>query len=481
MTPRFSVVIPTRERAQTLRSSLQTCLNQDYEDFEIVVCDNFSSPATADVVDQVDSARVRYLRADRPLAMSSNWELAVSQAHGEYVTVLGDDDGLMPFALRELDRLITENDSPAAVHWTRGLYTWPNIGVAGEANFLRIPVLTGARQKDGIAAAQAVLSFAVNVDVLPMIYNSVIHRDLIEDVRKRTGRVFPTIYPDLYSGFAFAFAAGSYVSVDVPMNLAGLSGSSNGVATLMRKEGDPVATEFANLNDEFEFRAHPRVPDLPLPAAAVIDSFEHARDNLGITDPRLDYDRRAMSIRYLESMPTQDPESRERQRSSVRASLADDAELTSWFDLEAPDPPPAPMMSMRPSRLGFDGSMVAMDTTSLGVEDIAGAVHLATCILGYLSEPISWQSSEQANHLEAAVAARDQWVADLSRGMAERDRAVGERDRRIARLRQRVAAREQQIRALKEQLDSTQRSRSRRAVARSRAMVARLRRRGSGT
>jgi cellulose synthase/poly-beta-1,6-N-acetylglucosamine synthase-like glycosyltransferase len=38
--PRFSVVNPTREGAHTLKYTLQTCLGQDFDDFEVVVCDN---------------------------------------------------------------------------------------------------------------------------------------------------------------------------------------------------------------------------------------------------------------------------------------------------------------------------------------------------------------------------------------------------------------------------------------------------------
>src|SRR5690349_16522507 len=122
--PLFSVVIPTRERAETLSSALRTCLEQTFDDYEIVVCDNCSSPATRAVVEAAGSARVRYVRSDRPLAMSANWELAVSHARGQYVTVLGDDDGLMPFALRELRRLIDRHDRPTAIQWIVGMYTW---------------------------------------------------------------------------------------------------------------------------------------------------------------------------------------------------------------------------------------------------------------------------------------------------------------------------------------------------------------------
>src|SRR5262249_18302130 len=48
--PLFSVVIPTRERAETLTYALRTCLEQDFDDYEVVVCDNCSSPATRAVI-----------------------------------------------------------------------------------------------------------------------------------------------------------------------------------------------------------------------------------------------------------------------------------------------------------------------------------------------------------------------------------------------------------------------------------------------
>src|SRR4051794_15241066 len=105
-TPRFSIVIPTRERATTLRFALQTCLNQQFTDYEIVVCDNASSPATRHVVEQAQSRSIRYVRSERLLPMSDNWDLAISNAQGEYILILGDDDGLMPYALRELETII---------------------------------------------------------------------------------------------------------------------------------------------------------------------------------------------------------------------------------------------------------------------------------------------------------------------------------------------------------------------------------------
>ena len=59
--------------------------------------------------------------------------------------------------------------------------------------------------------------------------SSVIHRDLVASLRARAGRVFGSAYPDVYSAFAFGYVAGEYLSTEVPMSVAGLSGASNGV------------------------------------------------------------------------------------------------------------------------------------------------------------------------------------------------------------------------------------------------------------
>ena len=76
---KFSVVIPTRERADTLRFALQTCLDQTFDDYEVIVSDNCSSPATKAAVDELASPKVRYVRTPEPVAMSRNWEFGVAQ------------------------------------------------------------------------------------------------------------------------------------------------------------------------------------------------------------------------------------------------------------------------------------------------------------------------------------------------------------------------------------------------------------------
>jgi hypothetical protein len=389
--PRFSVVVPTRNRPETLRHALKTCLDQDFDDYEIIVCDNSDAVAAAEVaaiVDAASSPRIRHLSSDRPLAMSANWERGLNEAQGEYVTVLGDDDGLIPYALRELDRLVTRTGA-RAIRWQRCIYTWPTIGVEGEANLLILPLFRTVTEIDGKAQIAKVMRFEAGTDSLPMIYCSVIHRDLIEQHRATVGRVFLNIYPDIYSAFGFGYLAGTYLSVSVPMSIAGLSHASNGVATLMKEKQTAVASDFSRLNEAFGYVHHPQVPEKTiLGPVHIADSFLHAKDALFPRDDILVFDRKLFIERCLGAIPDTDPEDRERVRQVIRASVADSPELLRWFDDEAPSLPPAPLHTFRPRRFGFDGATLSLDVATLDINDVAQAVGLAASLLGVGKEEI---------------------------------------------------------------------------------------------
>jgi hypothetical protein len=439
--PLFSVVIPTRDRPETLMHSLRTCVDQDFEDFEVIVADNFGSPQTREIVEQFASPRIRYVRSDAPLAMSANWENAVACATGHYVTVVGDDDGLMPYALRELAHLIEVHNQPTAIRWEHGRYLWPTIAMPEDANLLFVPLTRRVRRTNGLRLIPDILNFKVAYDVLPCIYNSIVRRDLIEEHRRQVGRMFPTIYPDVYSAFAFAWLAQDYLSVDLPMSLTGVSGRSNGVASVLRPEGSPIANEFWRLNAEFGFVPHPRVPHLPLLPVHMVDSFEYARQLVYPASFALTYDRQAMTERYLASIPECEPQVRAGYREAIRASLADRPDLQAWFDSSAPDAAPAAPPRFRPAELGFDGTWLRMSTADLPVTNIADAVALATRILGVDAGPVTYGLASV--HEVAARLARCEKRA--VRAEAARDKALAQRDAvrlRNRKLKQRHRARQ---------------------------------------
>src|SRR4051794_23129281 len=103
---KVTVIIPTRERPDTLAKCLKTALNQDYGNLEVVVSDNCSSPETAAVVRALNDPRVKYFNTGKRISMSHNFEFATSKVEAGWIVLLGDDDGLLPNSLGRLVRLL---------------------------------------------------------------------------------------------------------------------------------------------------------------------------------------------------------------------------------------------------------------------------------------------------------------------------------------------------------------------------------------
>lgn len=229
----FSIVIPTRERHDTLKYSIGSVLNQTYREFELVVMDNFSSPETAEVVKSFDDPRIKYYRAPERLSMSDNWELGLSHATGEYIFILGDDDALMPDGL-ELCWKILNAVSLKIVSWRRSFYWWPTAIAPWRRNLLSVILSQEATIWNPKDQLQKVCKYQLTYENLPTIYNSFIHRDVIEKVKSIGGRYFMSYCPDLYSGIVNSYFFDSFLYSYRPLSVAGISGHSTGASHAYR-------------------------------------------------------------------------------------------------------------------------------------------------------------------------------------------------------------------------------------------------------
>lgn len=98
--PFVSVVIATLNRAELLRDSMFSVLNQSFEDFELIIVDDGSEDNTKEVVRSFDDPRVRYFRAgDTPQGISAARNLGARESRGEWTAVHDDDDLMLPHRL----------------------------------------------------------------------------------------------------------------------------------------------------------------------------------------------------------------------------------------------------------------------------------------------------------------------------------------------------------------------------------------------
>ena len=377
--PRFSIVIPTRNRARTLGATLQSCLDQNFSNYEIVVCDNCSTPETQAVVEQFVSDKIVYHRAKKPLSMSANWNLAYSLAKGEFVTFLGDDDALMPFALHQLDAVLSKT-KVKAVRWDAVIYGWPNIALAEHANYFQVPLSRRYEFREGRQTISAVLNAKISGEMLPRVYHGLVASEVLDRVRQKTGRVFGSYHCDTYTSFAVAYELDRYISLDTPMTVMGFSSASNNIAFSLMRRKSAIGQ---NYRAEHAGSAMSKlIPDLASHYVVLPESFLAAKADLFPKDDTLVLDRRVMVGQLLKRMPIDTIDEWPAAVAEIRRSVSDDPELLAWFEkrLTATRPKTSPRDSF-PRHRGFRGGQLYLNVKKRGITNVAQAAKFAAQIL----------------------------------------------------------------------------------------------------
>ena len=94
--PLLSVVIPTWNRAQLVREAIGSALVQREGEVEVIVVDDASTDATAELLEREFGDRIRVLRLDHRRGPGGARNAGARFARGEYVAFLDSDDVWLP-------------------------------------------------------------------------------------------------------------------------------------------------------------------------------------------------------------------------------------------------------------------------------------------------------------------------------------------------------------------------------------------------
>ena len=111
--PKITVAVPTCNRSGFLKISLESVLTQDYADFRVIVLDNASTDNTEEVVRSFADARLAYVRNETNIGLFRNWDRAIEINKSPYLTILQDDDAMLPGFIRESVRALDEHPGAA--------------------------------------------------------------------------------------------------------------------------------------------------------------------------------------------------------------------------------------------------------------------------------------------------------------------------------------------------------------------------------
>ncbi len=232
---KISIIIPTRERVQYLRYSIQTALDIDDENLEVVVCNNASCDDTEAVVLSFTDPRIHYVNTGARVSMRENFNRAMNESSGDYVIFFGDDDGIVPGQFKYLRQLL-ETHRPDGLSWNRASYGWPGDGYAKKTGGVRFyqhgtfgtPYTYNPKDRNLDALMGCQLSHLF--PVTPNIYHGCVSRAYLDKVAPSKGLYFDSVIPDVNFEYRANILGGNFLHADHPFSINGYSPASTGSA-----------------------------------------------------------------------------------------------------------------------------------------------------------------------------------------------------------------------------------------------------------
>ncbi len=162
----FSVVIPLYNKERYITKTLESVLNQTFDNFEIIVVDDGSTDKSYKIVEAIKDHRIRLVGQENA-GPSKARNRGIKEANGKYIAFLDADDLWMPEKLQEHYIFAVENPD----------IVWSCSGYRAEG---------GKREEQFLYAKEGVIKNALDAIIDEISINSstaVIKRSVFNDTR----------------------------------------------------------------------------------------------------------------------------------------------------------------------------------------------------------------------------------------------------------------------------------------------------------
>lgn len=106
----FSIIIPTYNRGDRIKLTINSVLSQSFKDFELIIIDDGSTDETERIIRSITDHRIRYYKIENSERGAAR-NVGINLARGSYITFLDSDDIYYPNHLEEAYGFIKKNNS----------------------------------------------------------------------------------------------------------------------------------------------------------------------------------------------------------------------------------------------------------------------------------------------------------------------------------------------------------------------------------
>lgn len=118
MAPTISIGMPVYNGDNYLERAITTVLNQTFEDFELIICDNSSSDGTQAICERYakEDKRIRYIRHPENIGAAANFRATFHESSSTYFKWAAHDDTFAPTYLEKTAAALAANPDAVLSH-----------------------------------------------------------------------------------------------------------------------------------------------------------------------------------------------------------------------------------------------------------------------------------------------------------------------------------------------------------------------------
>ncbi|CAN5530807.1 hypothetical protein BH11BAC1_BH11BAC1_11530 [soil metagenome] len=373
---KFTVIIPTRERADTLFHTLRTCVAQDYENFTILISDNCSTDNTEEVVRSFNDKRIRYIKTTDRISMSANWDFALEHVTDGYVNFIGDDDGIISNSLTLINQMLAEYPVDAITSKDMAIYFWPDY-VEDE---IKGNLMVSMRPTFKLMDTQTYFkkSFdACNCIHLPQVYHGYVKVETIRRLKGNSKTFFNGSSPDIYAGVVLGHALKNHIFSDYPLTIHGLSHHSIGSSNSFSQINNNPSEKFWSENT---ISFHEKLEKSSSMILIYADAFLLARNHIK-NMPEVDM-KNVIKLSLIESDSFNNSAKRDTLIDAL-TRIAEKNNLKNYFSELLANKNPVNIQSPVRPNYGFNpiNEMMIVKTTNIGLKNVYDAFEFCKNIL----------------------------------------------------------------------------------------------------
>jgi teichuronic acid biosynthesis glycosyltransferase TuaG len=104
-----SIIMPSWNTGRFIAESIQSVLNQTYQDWELLIVDDCSTDNTDEIVAGFNDKRIRYFKNEKNSGAAITRNRAIREARGEWIAFLDSDDLWSPEKLAKQLNFMNEH------------------------------------------------------------------------------------------------------------------------------------------------------------------------------------------------------------------------------------------------------------------------------------------------------------------------------------------------------------------------------------